>query len=138
MIDWLESNGEKEHNMLAHIASIQANKKKATVRHGRMASHQASTQKKKKKKKKREKERNEGEGLAGGGYIPSRSAPMYDRQTKNKRRREMIGEMAVKNGKASNTSALQSKKKRQESEVRSACKRKHKVGSLQAKMCFSG
>ena len=94
--------------------------------------------KSKKKKKKREKERNEGEGLAGGGYIPSRSAPMYDRQTKNKRRREMIGEMAVKNGKASNTSALQSKKKRQESEVRSACKRKHKVGSLQAKMCFSG
>ena len=85
MIDWLESNGEKEHNMLAHIASIQANKKKATVRHGRMASHQASTQKQKKKKKK---ERKKGTRVRGLQVVDTFQAGQHQCMTDKQKTKE--------------------------------------------------
>jgi len=85
LIDWLESNGEKEHNMLAHIASIQANKKKATVRHGRMASHQASTQKQKKKKKK---ERKKGTRVRGLQVVDTFQAGQHQCMTDKQKTKE--------------------------------------------------
>jgi len=87
LIDWLESNGEKEHNMLAHIASIQANKKKATVRHGRMASHQASTQKQKKKKKKK-KERKKGTRVRGLQVVDTFQAGQHQCMTDKQKTKE--------------------------------------------------